>query len=255
MKSRFLLQILFCTVGIGLAAQATTISVPEIEHFDPYFESNGDLIYGFILKTVARQPGVKLVERKAFGKVLEEQERQKNEGFIDGQTVNQGELVGAQLVLVPTYDQDNDMLNLSLRNLKTGEVSCLHSYPLEEYIPENEPSEKLYDRLGEDIAGCLSSFETVTSATVAEVLEEKSGKARRLLCYIKNTSELRKNEILSVYRLVAKRIGDKQVDYEEAVGVVRINELENTNFFNVTVKSGGKEIAEYLKQNVVLYAK
>lgn len=197
--SRILLLIFFCTSGVGLAAQAPTISVPEIDHFDPYFERNGNLIHNFILKTVAANPGVKLVERKQFDKVLEEQERQKNEGFMDGKTVDQGGLVGAQLVLAPAYDKDAGLLKLSLRNLETGEISCLHTYPLEEYTPDNQLSEKLYERLRDDIESCLPSVEKIpVSATVAEVLEEKSGKARRLLCYTEDATPLHEDDILSV---------------------------------------------------------
>jgi len=255
MMGKLLLFIVYFMSWVGLAAQVNTISVPKIDHFDPYFEENGNSIYDFILKTVVQQPGLKLVERETFDKVLEEQERQKNEGFIDGETVAQGKLVGAQLMLIPTYNQEARTLNLSLRNLGTGEISCLYSYPLEEYKPNDQISEKLYELIQADIVACLAPLKSVTSATIAEVLEEKSGKARRLLCYTEDSSPLNKGDIITVYRLVPKTIGGKQVDYEEQVGSAKINEIENVNFFNVSVKLGGKEIAGFLAQNITLYAK
>ncbi|WP_020569412.1 hypothetical protein [Neolewinella persica] len=238
-----------------LFGQTVTISVAEIEHFDPYFEESGTLIYDFLLRTTAAQPGLKLVERRAFDQVVEEQERQKNEGFMDGVTADQGKMLGALLLLSPLYDRDAGLLRLELRNLESGEISCVHTYALETYMANYELNDELWPLLETDVTGCLEPLQKSIPAQVAEVLEEKGGKARRLLCFTEDMGSLKKGDEITIFQIIRKKVGNKTVDYEASVGLVRIDEIENDNFFNVSVKDGGKEIVSLLAQNITLYAK
>ncbi|MFT5997914.1 MAG: hypothetical protein ACI81P_000359 [Neolewinella sp.] len=252
-KKIICLPVLF--LSAFLYSQTATISVAEIEHFDPYFEDNGTLIYDLLLRTTAAQPGLKLVERRAFDQVVEEQERQKNEGFMDGVTADQGKMLGALLLLSTVYDRDAGLLRLGLRNLESGEINCVHTYELETYMPDYELSDNLLSLLETDVNNCLEPLQQSIPAQVAEILEEKGGKARRLLCFTEDMGPLKKGDEVTIFRVTKKKVGNKSVDYEETVGLVRIDEIENDNFFNVSVKDGGKEIVSLLAQNITLYAK
>lgn len=238
-----------------LFSQTITISVAEIEHFDPYFEDSGKLIYDFLLRTTAAQPGLKLVERRAFDQIVEEQERQKNEGFMDGVIADQGKMLGALLLLSPVYDRDAGLLRLELRNLESGEINCVHTYDLETYMPDYELNEELWPMLDADVNNCLAPLQKSIPAQVAEILEEKGGKARRLLCFTEDMAGMKKGDEVTIFQVIKKKVGNKTVDYEETVGLVKIDEIENDNFFNVSVKDGGKEIVSLLAQNITLYAK
>lgn len=249
----FCLPLLF--LSAFLTGQTVTISVAEIEHFDPYFEENGTLIYDFLLRTTAAQPGLKLVERRAFDQVVEEQERQKNEGFMDGIIADQGKMLGALLLLSPVYDRDAGLLRLELRNLESGEIGCVYTYELDQFMPDYELDNELWQLLETDVNDCLTPLQKSIPAQVAEILEEKGGKARRLLCFTEDMGSLQKGDEVTIFRVTQKKVGNKSVDYEETVGLVRVDEIENDNFFNVSVKDGGKEIVSLLAQNITLYAK
>lgn len=238
-------------------AQRPTIAVEIIEHFDPYFEDNAIRIVDFITRRISQEGKFQLVERENFSGVLAEQERQKNEGFIDGQTVEQGKLSGAEYLIRMNYEEEVLRLGMKMLNVETGEILCTQTYELKELMKEYEFNLEFWEVLTTDLQTCSAEVSNKDSEVVFQIVQELKIKSSTpvILVYGDDTRQVKRGERLVIYRNVQKKLGDKVVDYPEVFGEMTVREVENGNFFNAIVIEGSAQLKTLLADKTELYAK
>lgn len=238
-------------------AQRPTVSVETIEHFDPYFEDNSVRIVDFIVRQISQNDKLQLVERENFDGILTEQERQKNEGFIDGKIVEQGKLSGAQFLYRLNYDEVSLRLDMTLLNVETGEVLCTHTYELKELMQEYNFLPEFWTGLISDVEGCNKEVKNSAPESVFQLVQELDTKSATplLLVYGEDTRQVSRGDRLTIYQKIKKKLGDKEVDYPEVIGEMTVREVENINFFNAIVIEGQEQLKLLLEQKKDLYAR
>lgn len=251
---------LLCLTGLfseTARAQRPTIAVENIEHFDPYFEDNALRVVDFIARRISQGEKFQLVERENFSEVLSEQERQKNEGFIDGETVEQGKLVGAQYLIRLNYEEEAATLGMRMLNVESGEILCTQTYELKELMQEYELTTGFWSGLTSDLETCSAQLSSKGSEAVFQIVEELKVKSSIpvILVYGDDTRSVKRGERLVIYHNVQKKLGNKTVDYPEEVGEITVREVENGNFFNAIVIEGSEQLKSLLADKIEIYAK
>jgi hypothetical protein len=246
---------LCCLPGQAISAQRIAVAVESIEHFDPYFEDIAGEIEDFVAQQLTKNNALRVVERTDFSGIVDEQERQKSEGFIDGEVVDQGKLVGAQLVVRFEYDEDNESLRLQVVGIASGEILCSENYSTEVGADDKLP-ETIWEVMKTNLHGCFQQYNAPAAAPlqVIEILGAEAG-GTRLLVYSEDTKSTQSGTRLSIYTVTKKKVGDKEVDYPKQVGVFLVEEVENKNFLNGKVLEGSEAIRSLLIEESQLYAK
>lgn len=251
--------ICFCIGLFGfsiLPAQKIIISVTEVKHFDSDFEQNAYKIYDLAVKKIAENKRFTLVERKYFEAIEQEKERQKNEGFIDGVIVEQGKQIGANRVFALEYDQRTKFFKSTLVNIEKGTTDCINSYNVKRFLKGKNLVADFYKTFAKDLERCLSQLVGEhAQIELVEILEKKGDKATKLLFYCEQGCSVQKKDRLKIFYFVQKKVGDKMVNYEEAIGEVEIKEIENESFFNTKVRKGAERIYQIMQEKKQLYAK
>ena len=252
--SALLLTLCSLTTSV-LYGQRVAVAVEPIEHFDPYFEEVSVLIEDFVTRELTNNRALRVVERTDFTGITNEQERQKNEGFIDGETVDQGKLVGARLLVRFNYNEDAGSLRLQVVDLATNEILCSESYATEVNTSGTLP-QAVWDRMTSGLQGCFQQFSAPAAAPlqVVEILPETAGDIM-LLVYAEDTKSIRVGTRISLYTVTKKMVGSKEVDYTEEVGELIVKEIENKHFLNGTVSGGEAAVRTLLTEKSEVYAR
>lgn len=247
--------VLGCCFSTNLCAQRTTVTVEPIDHFDPYFEDLAKEIENFVTRHLTENKALRVVERTDFSAITEEQERQKNEGFIDGEVVEQGKLVGARLIVRFTYDEDQESLRLQTVDMAEGTILCSETFSTSVGGSGKMP-QVTKDKMTVTLQSCFQQY-TAPAAPPLIVVEllEKISSQDRLLVYADDTKNLNAGTQLSVFTRTTKKVGNKEIDYEEVVGVLIVEEVENKNFLNGKVTEGSDAIRKLLMAKTEIYAK
>lgn len=249
------LALLGLFVSLDLSAQRVTVAVEPIEHFDPYFEDLAGEVEDFVTTRLTENKALRVVERTGFSGITEEQERQKNEGFIDGETVDQGKLVGARLIVRFSYNEDAASLRMQVVDIAAGEILGSGTYSTEVGSSGKLP-QTTRDEIADVLHRCFQPFSAPAAAPlqVVELLTKTAGPTR-LLVYSDDARSIKAGDKLSVFVRSPKKIGGKTVDYAEVIGELIVEEIENKNFLNGKVTTGAEAIRQLLTDKKEVYAK
>lgn len=249
------LALLGLFVSLDLSAQRVTVAVEPIEHFDPYFEDLAGEIEDFVTTRLTENKALRVVDRTGFSGITDEQERQKNEGFIDGETVDQGKLVGARLIVRFSYDEDAASLRMQIADIAAGEILGSGTYSTEVGNSGKLP-QTTKDEIADVLQRCFQPFSAPAAAPlqVVELLGETAGHTH-LLVYSEDARSVKVGDKLSLFVSIPKKVGDKTVDYTEVVGELIVEEIENKNFLNGRITTGLEAIRQLLTDKKEVYAK
>ncbi|SEP98237.1 hypothetical protein SAMN05444359_104127 [Neolewinella agarilytica] len=238
-----------------LHAQRVNVSVEPIEHFDPYFEDLAEEIEDFVSRQLTKNKALRLVERANFAGIIDEQERQKNEGFIDGEVVEQGKMAGASLLVRFKYNELDADLRLQVVDITNGEILCTSNYPTKTNSDNDLPL-VVWGELTANLESCFKQYKAPASAPLQVIeLLPSDGRKAHLLVYSKDTRSVKPGTRLSIYTITKKRVGDQEVDYPTVIGELVVKEIENKNFLNGEVLKGSDAIRLQLKEESEIYAK
>lgn len=238
-----------------ISAQKINITIGEVQHYDPYFENNAERIYRLAVDQVVANGRFTLLERKHFDAIELEMERQKNESFIDGEIAEQGKHIGANLLYNLEFNRNEKVLITRLLDIESGGTVCSKSYDFKAYQEVYTLQDDFIASFQRDLEDCFAGLSTETTIELAEVLDVKGTKATKLLFYCEGDCNVLQKDTLKVYYKTTKKVSDREAYFEEVIGSVRVDEIENQNFFNAVVLEGNKQILSISKKKIPLYAK
>lgn len=235
--------------------QRVSITVEEIEHFNPYFEDLALEIESFVEAELNKITALRIIERSDFDDIIKELELQKNEAFIDGEVVEQAQLVGAKWIVRFSYEEDNEQLQTQIINIANQEVLCDNTYTIA-LNGDGKWENPGWNKLSNDLSTCVKQSIGVEAPElrVIEAFQTK-GKKNHLLLYSEDARAFEIGSVLSIYFISVKTIDNQKIAYPEALATLQISEIENKNFLNGKLLKGGKAVQQLLAKQTKLYAK
>ncbi len=190
-----------------------------------------------------------MVERAQISRIQEELELQKSEEFIDGFTVEQGQSLGADYLLLGDFSFEGYLLTLSLYSVADQTVVA-------------KENTSMRSSLWADLMSPKKEVQKATRQLINQVFPPQiklvrvlkgNKKAKEVLIAGGSGLDLKKR-----LRLLVKVQTEEEVDGEifprlVTIGRIAVEEIENIHFSRCSVRSGGSEIADYLASGASIY--
>lgn len=192
-----------------------------------------------------------IVIDKANSQIIEdEQDRQKNEEFIDGYIVEQGIQEGFDYCYYPKYIKADETILIKLYDVAKGTVIASRS--IEAKLNFIGLPKAINASVDEAIADINQEVFQVR-LEVVRMIEDKKNKAKALLVAIGHNQNAKKDREYEVYIVVEENVGGRSLTRNKVVGRGEIKEVEDANFSQLKVTKGGSQIYQLLSQNQTLY--
>jgi len=272
MKKNVLLLVLIAGLSFFVKAQdKVTVGILPLT-FDQSKASTADVnsIQDEITNSFVKTKRFNIVDRTKMDKVKQEKELQKSEDFMDGSTVEQGKSLGAQFLISGNVNsaQAERMtssdgksttykatLSISLQviDISTGQIiatetiepksgnSMLGSIGVGSSSPEQCIS-KAIQGISDKIDAFVQNNFPITFSISEIQKKDNNGAATEILITGGSAFGLKKGESFKVIELVDADLNGKKVTRKKEVGQIKINKVEDENFSDCDVKSGGSDI-------------
>lgn len=210
-----------------------------------------------------------IVDRTNYKKIKEEKEIQKGEGFMDGRTVGQTSLEGAeqivtgsisQIDIIKKYTEESNYyeceisFSLQVLDVATGQVLAIElirprqtklgSFVSASLGEAETPEKAFYNALKgtqKEINKFVDKhFPVIT--LIIEISEASSNKAKILLISTGNINGAKKNQKFQVVELVNMKVGDKEIVRKKEIGEIKIIKVEGEEISVAKVIKGGGAI-------------
>ena len=210
-----------------------------------------------------------IVDRTNLGKIKNEKELQKSEDFIDGKTVQQSSLEGAEQIVTGSISQVditkttsnnsttyNCRISFSLQviDITTGQVLARELIrPKQSFAGSlgsslvggnNTPDKAFFNSLNgtqKAIDKFVGKHFPVTTLII-EISEASSNKAKTILINTGNLNGTKKNQKFTVIELTNKEVGGKTLTRKKEIGEIKITKVEGQEISEAKVVKGGEEI-------------
>jgi len=220
-----------------------------------------------------------IVDRTNFKELKAEKELQKTEDFIDGTTVAQSSLQGAEYLVSGIVNRIGYIRSVS----EKGVVSYSAKIHLTLKVIDIETGKVLANEMikakqsfgGSLLSTALSGGDSTRGAAfsnalkgmqksidkfvgkyfpvttqIIEITESSSGKAKEMLINIGTGKGAKKGQQFKIFELKSMKVGGKTIIRNIELGKIKISKVEGEEISQAKVKSGGKEILEKFNAGV-----
>ncbi|MBL4662298.1 MAG: hypothetical protein JKY22_01760 [Flavobacteriaceae bacterium] len=210
-----------------------------------------------------------IVDRTNYQKLQAEKELQKSEAFIDGKTINQTSLEGAEQIVTgsisqidivkkinetSTYYDCKISFSIQVIDIETGQVvaselirpkqSFMGSVVSSSTGSSNTPEKAFFNSL-KGTQKAINKFvgkHFPVTTLIIEISEASSSKAKSLLINVGNLNGAKKNQEFYVIELVTMKVGDKDLIRRKELGKIKITKVEGDEISEAKVIKGGVAI-------------
>lgn len=210
-----------------------------------------------------------IVDRTNYKKIKEEKELQKSEDFMDGKTVGQTSLVGAeqivtgsisQIDIIKKYTEESYYyeckisFSLQVIDVATGQVIASELIrPKQSFMGgvmsaslggSGTPEKAFFNSL-KGTQKAINKFvgkHFPIVTLIIEISEASSNKAKTLLINTGNINGAKKNQKFQVVELVNMKVGDKEIVRKKEIGEIKIIKVEGEEISVAKVIKGGGAI-------------
>lgn len=210
-----------------------------------------------------------IVDRTNLRKLKAEKELQKSEDFIDGKTVQQSSLEGAEQIVTGSISQvdivkntiDNSdsydckiSFSLQVIDIATGQVLASELIrPKQSFIGglgstlvggDNTPEKAFFNSLKgtqKAIDKFVGKHFPVTTLII-EITEASSNKAKSILINTGNLNGAKNKQEFTVFELINKKVGGKTLIRKKELGKIKITKVEGDEISEAKVVKGGEAI-------------
>lgn len=210
-----------------------------------------------------------IVDRTNLTKLKAEKELQKSEDFIDGKTVQQSSLEGAEQIVTGSISQVDIVkktmessyyydckisFSLQVIDITTGQVLASELIrPKQSFLGgigssisggSNTPSKAFFNALKgtqKEIDEFVGNHFPITTLII-EITEASSNKAKSLLINTGNLNGATKNQEFVVIELINKKVGGKTIIRKKQLGKIKITKVEGEEISEAKVTKGGDAI-------------
>ncbi len=226
-----------------------------------------------------------IVDRTNFDKLQQEKELQKSEAFIDGKTVKQNSLEGAEQIVTGTINQVtiskyvsekgyvsyNAKIYLTLKviDVATGKLLATEMIKAKQGFGASilsaslggagTPQKAFFNALSgmqRSIDKFVAKYFPVETRII-EVSKVSKDKARTVLIDIGDNKGVKKGQYFDVYEIKKIKVGNKEIDRKLLVGKLKITEVQGDEISEAKVMKGHKEILAKFNANanLICYSK
>lgn len=210
-----------------------------------------------------------IVDRTNLRKLKAEKELQKSEDFIDGKTVQQSSLEGAEQIVTgsisqvdivkktteTTYYYDCKIsFSLQVIDITTGKVLASELIrPKQSFLGgigssisggSNTPEKSFFNSL-KGTQKAINKFvgkHFPVTTLIIEITEVSSNKAKSILINTGNLNGAKKNQEFVVIELINKEVGGKTIIRKKELGKIKITKVEGDEISEAKVTKGGDAI-------------
>jgi hypothetical protein len=267
---------ILCTLFISLSitAQKKTVAITSFENStkipDTYIKSIEDKVKEAFYSTNRFD----IVDRTNYDKLQAEKELQKSEDFIDGKTVDQTSLEGAEQIVTGSVSQIDILkhttetriyydckitFSLQVIDIATGQILASELIrPKESFFGSvvstttgaSSTPEKAFHNALKGTQKAINQFvgdHFPVTTLIIEISEASSDKAKILLLNTGNLQGAKKNQEFTVVELVSLEVGGKTITRKKELGKIKITKVEGEEISVAKVTKGGAAI--YAKFN------
>lgn len=247
---RKILTLLVCLFSLSSIAQVR-VAVFNVESPSSITTSLNS-ISSHIVNLYANDSRFIVIDKANIQLIEKEQDRQKNEEFIDGYIVEQGKQEGFDYCYRIIYTPKKKNMLLILYDIAKGTSIASRNIEVKNTILGTPKG--LFPKIDESIADINSSVFKVRTEVV-RMTEDKKGKAKTLLVAIGLNQNASEGQEFEIYQLVEEKLSSGNVLRENVLGQGEIKEIEDNNFSQLKVNSGNEKIYTLLQSGEKLYLK
>ncbi|WP_299362370.1 CsgG/HfaB family protein [Winogradskyella sp.] len=264
----FLLSVLaFCTLGFS---QKKSVAITSFETTS----SNISIKYVKAIEDKVKEAfyatnRFDIVDRTNLDKLKAEKELQKTEDFIDGKTVQQSSLEGAEQIVTGSISQVDIVkrvsessvnyeckisFSLQVIDIVTGQVLAsklirpkqgfVESFGSSLIGDNNTPDKAFFNSLKgtqKAIDKFVNKHFPVTTLII-EITEISSNKAKLILVNTGKLNGTKKNQKFSIIELINKEVNGKKLVRKKELGEIKITKVEGDEISEAKVLKGGEAI-------------
>lgn len=210
-----------------------------------------------------------IVDRTNLRKLKAEKELQKSEDFIDGKTVQQSSLDGAEQIVTGSISQVDIVkktteksyyydckisFSLQVIDITTGQVLASELIrPKQSFLGgigssisggSNTPEKSFFNSL-KGTQKAINKFvgkHFPVTTLIIEITEASSNKAKSILINTGNLNGAKKNQEFVVIELINKKVGGKTIIRKKELGKIKITKVEGDEISEAKVTKGGDAI-------------
>ena len=272
MKNKLLFfTIILYLLSVNIYAQKKVIAITSFKsagHEISRIKSN--TISGKVIESFTKTNRFIIVDRTNFKELKAEKELQKTEDFIDGATVAQSSLQGAEYLVSGIINQigyirsvsdkgavsysAKIILTLKVIDIATGKVlanemikakqsfgGSLLSASLGGTSTRGTAFNNALKGMQKSVDRFVGKYFPVTTQII-EITDSSSGKAKEMLINIGTSKGAKKGQQFKIFELKSMKVGDKNIVRNIELGKIKITKVEGEEISQAKVKSGGKEI-------------
>lgn len=210
-----------------------------------------DKVSGYIVGSYASDDRFAVIDKANTQIIREEQDRQKNEEFIDGYIVEQGAQEGYDYCYYPKYDKKEKTLSIKVYDIAKGVVASNQSVKLKNTILGTPKG--LKDAIIELVEKVNSNCFEIRYEILRCIDKKKKSSAKKLLFAIGYNQRAKDDQKFEIYKMTEEKVGGKTLARKEVIGSGKIDEVQDGNFSILKVSSGGKVVMQCLDNGIQLY--
>ena len=202
-----------------------------------------------IVESFVKFGSFSVVDREATQLIQQELELQKSEAFMDGKVVEQGKAVGAEFIAQGFYHSKESKFILKIVDVSTGNTVETDEYKMDFFAANyRKHLRKMVYRLA-------NRWLSGAKITVMRSLEDKGESTQRVLLAGGSGKGLKVGTMLEVFSIEMEEVDGESLERFEAIGKMKVDRIENANFANAKLRSGGKEVFKHFAANKKLYCR
>lgn len=263
----FTIALFFCT---SIFAQKSTIAITSFETTTSNISNTQvKAIEDKVKEAFYSTNRFDIVDRTNYQKIKDEKNIQKNEEFIDGKTVNQTSMQGAEQIVTGSISQ----VDITRQRTKTSyNYSCKISFSLQVIDIETgkvlaseliRPKQSLLGAIGTSATGGSNTSDKAffnslkgtqkaiddfvanhfpLTTSIIEISEISSNKAKSLLINTGNLNGIKKNQEFNVIEVITMEVGGESLIRKKEIGKIKVTKVEGDKISEAKVTKGGEII-------------
>ncbi len=244
-------------VDFFLPSQNEIWKAHKPNRFQAYFGSSDyskvrkivNTVEGYAAEALVADKRFTVIERQQLNLVKGERELQKSEDFIDGYVVSQGQGIGADYILLGDFNPDEVSLILSIYSVadeKTVDKRIVDLKP----VPNSTNSTRT-----QMIAAMQSMLFKIQPPKIL-LVRELDGNSRKVKAALISGGAkygLREKQQLEVKISVMEEVDGQQLERLQSIAELLILKVEDDNFSQCEVVTGGDQLKNHLASGQKLY--
>lgn len=233
-----------------------------------------DVLYEITMNAVVQSKRLNMVEKDRLYAILQTMDLQKIEESVNsGVFVEQGQLLGAQYCLFGSVNP-LEIEKKSRTNEKTGKTTYYYECKLSMSLrivdvetgaaiyagtvsdsSTGDTKQEAWERSSKGIVKDAKKFIKTAipcQVSLAEILENKNGKAKTVLIEGGSFMGLEKGDHLRIFEMIPYGSGEDQKFRKKKISNIVVTEVEGDDFSVCKVKNSGNELLKKIKADATL---